>query len=79
VGILRVQWLLVALASVAGGAAYAVSGRRWWRGYLGDPVKHARAESGLWMSLPLISRRIMTIASLAALVVAGAALLLVGR
>jgi hypothetical protein len=73
------QWLLVTLASVAGGVAHAVSGRGWWREYLGDPVKHARAESDVWMSLPLISRRIMTIASLAALVLAGAALVLVGR
>lgn len=73
------QWLLVALASVAGGAAYAISGRRWWRGYLGDPVKHARAESDTWMSLPLIWRRIATIATLATILVAGAVLVLAGR
>lgn len=73
------RWLLVALVSVAGGAAYAVSGRRWWRGYLGDPVKHARAESDTWMSLPPIWRRIMTIASVVVLVLGGAALALVGR
>jgi len=60
-------WWLVTLASLAGGVAYAVSGRRWWRTYRGDPVTHARAESGV------------QVAALAALAVAGGVLLVVGR
>ncbi|BEP12325.1 hypothetical protein acdb102_06360 [Acidothermaceae bacterium B102] len=38
-------WWLVVLGAVAGGAAYAWSGRRWWQNYLGAPAAHARAES----------------------------------
>lgn len=36
------MWL-VACSSLAGGAAYAWSGRRWWRIYQGDPAAHGRA------------------------------------
>jgi hypothetical protein len=61
------QWLLVALASVARGTAYAAIGRHWWRGYRRDPAKHARAESAAW------------VAALAALAVAGTVFLVIGR
>ena len=58
-------WWLVALCAVAGGAAYALSGLRWWRKYQGDPASHSRGESaGL-------------IAILGALAVAGVVLLVV--
>jgi hypothetical protein len=45
------RWWLVALWSVAGGAAYALSGRRWMRSYRGDPAAHARGESLAWLAL----------------------------
>ena len=33
------------LAAAAGGAGYAVSSWLWWRAYVQDPARHARAES----------------------------------
>jgi hypothetical protein len=42
-------WWLAALAAVAGGVGYAVSGRLWWAAYLRDPERHARAESRLYL------------------------------
>ena len=45
------RWWLVALWSVAGGAAYALSGRRWLHGYRGDPAAHARGESLAWLAV----------------------------
>jgi hypothetical protein len=45
------RWWLVALASIAGGAAYALAGRRWLRAYRGDPAAHARGESAAWLAL----------------------------
>jgi len=57
------MWWLAAVCAVAGGAAYALSGLRWWRRYQGDPASHSRGESaGL-------------IAILGALAVAGVVLL----
>ena len=38
-------WWLAGLASVAGGAAYAVSARLWWLDYQRDPVASARGMS----------------------------------
>ncbi len=45
------QWWLVALCAVAGGAGYALSGRRWMRGYRAEPSLHARGESPAWLAL----------------------------
>jgi hypothetical protein len=45
------RWWLVALWSSVGGAAYALSGRRWMRTYRGDPAAHARGESLAWLVL----------------------------
>ena len=45
------HWWLVALWSVVGGAAYALSGGRWMRTYRGDPAAHARGESPAWLAL----------------------------
>ncbi len=45
------RWWLVALWSVVGGAAYALSGVRWMRRYRGDPEAHARGESLAWITL----------------------------
>jgi hypothetical protein len=61
------QWWLVAIWSTIGGAAYALSGRRWLRAYRAEPARHAQAESALQLA-------VMTAAALAAL-----ALLLIYR
>jgi len=45
------HWWLVAAWSAGGGAAYALSGRRWLRGYRHDPAAHARGESLAWLAL----------------------------
>ena len=45
------RWWLVALWSVVGGAAYALSGVRWLRGYRGDPAAHAPGESLAFLAL----------------------------
>jgi hypothetical protein len=45
------HWWLVALWSVVGGGGYALSGRRWMRGYRADPAAHARGESFAWLVL----------------------------
>jgi hypothetical protein len=50
----------VAIWSTIGGAAYALSGRRWLRVYRAEPARHARAESVVWLGL-------MTVAALAGL------------
>jgi len=61
------MWWLAAVCAVAGGAAYAMSGLRWWRKYQRDPASHSRGDSaGL-------------IAIVGALAVAGAVLLVLGR
>ena len=45
------RWLLVALCSVAGGAAYGLSGRRWIRRYRAEPAANARGESAVLLAL----------------------------
>ena len=45
------RWWLVALWSLVGGAAYALSGRRWMHTYRRDPAAHARGESLAWLTL----------------------------
>src|SRR3954449_9917537 len=45
------RWWLVALWSLVGGAAYALSGRRWMRTYRGEPAAHARGASLAWLAL----------------------------
>ncbi|HXH78722.1 hypothetical protein [Nocardioides sp.] len=60
------RWWLVGLCAIAGGIGYALSGVRWMRSYRGDPAAHSRGESVLLLFV------------LAVLVIAGAALLLVG-
>jgi hypothetical protein len=61
------QGWLVALSSLAGGAAYALSGHRWMRSYRAQPALHARGDSPAWPAL------------LAAAAVAGVALAVLGR
>jgi hypothetical protein len=61
------MWWLVAVCAVAGGAAYALSGLRWWRRYQGDPASHSRGESAGW------------IATLGLVAFAGLVLLVLGR
>jgi hypothetical protein len=60
-------WSLVALCSVAGGAAYALGGRSWLKAYRGDPALHGRGAPAPWLL------------ALAAAAIAGLALLLLGR
>ncbi len=45
------RWWLVAIASMFGGALYAVNGRRWFRAYRSEPAMHARGESPMWLAL----------------------------
>ena len=54
-------WWLVAWWSILGGAAYALSGRRWMRAYRAQPAVHGRGEPALWLAL-------LTIAAIAGLV-----------
>ncbi|MEZ0449365.1 hypothetical protein [Cellulomonas sp. ICMP 17802] len=61
------QWALVVVCSVAGGVAYALSGRRWVRLYRSDPSAHSRGESAAWL------------VCLVVVALAGLALLLIGR
>jgi hypothetical protein len=42
---------LVALWAAIGGAAYALSGRRWLYRYRADPAAHARGESLAWLAM----------------------------
>jgi hypothetical protein len=44
------QWLLVAVASLAGGTAYALAGRRWLVAYRTEPEEHGRGESAAWLA-----------------------------
>jgi hypothetical protein len=45
------RWALVALCSAAGGAAYALSGRRWMRAYRAEPAVHGPGEPVVWLAL----------------------------
>jgi len=45
------QWPLVALASLAGGTAYALGGRRWLATYRTEPERHGRGESAAWLAV----------------------------
>src|SRR4051812_34177383 len=49
------RWWLAALWSLVGGAAYALSGRRWMRTYRGNPAAHARGESLAWLTLMAVA------------------------
>jgi len=44
------RWWLAGLFSLAGGGAYALSGRRWLRTYRAEPAVHARGESAAWLA-----------------------------
>ena len=48
------RWPLVALCSVAGGAAYALAGRRWMHAYRAAPDIHGPGESVAWLVLLVI-------------------------
>jgi hypothetical protein len=39
------RWWLVVAAALAGGAGYALGGRRWWHAYQQDPSAHAGGAS----------------------------------
>jgi hypothetical protein len=43
-------WWLSVLAAAAGGAGYALSGRRWWAAYQRDPVTNAQGESPVYVT-----------------------------
>jgi len=61
------RWWLVTLCSIAGGAAYALSGRRWLRAYRAQPAVHGRGESAAWLALLTVTA------------IAGVALLVINR
>jgi hypothetical protein len=61
------RWWLVALCSVAGGAAYALSGRRWIRTYREQPAVRARGESATWLAMVGLA----AVAGLALLLISG--------
>jgi hypothetical protein len=42
------HWWLTALAAVAGGAGYALNGRRWWAAYLRNPAKNTDGPPALY-------------------------------
>jgi hypothetical protein len=42
---------LVALAAVAGGVVYVLSGRRWLRAYRREPDRLGPGESALWLGV----------------------------
>ncbi|MCW2995093.1 MAG: hypothetical protein JWQ18_2588 [Conexibacter sp.] len=44
------HWVLVAVASLAGGTAYALAGRRWLASYRTEPEEHGRGESAAWLA-----------------------------
>jgi hypothetical protein len=44
------QWLLVVLASLVGGTAYALGGRRWLAAYRTEPEAHGRGASAAWLT-----------------------------
>lgn len=60
-------WWLVGLWAIAGGAAYALSGRRWMRGYRAHPAVHGRGESAAWLALVAVTAT----AGLALLLISG--------
>ena len=60
-------WAPMVLASIAGGGAYALSGRRWLRTYRTEPAVHGRGESAAWL------------AAVALVAIAGLALLVLER
>lgn len=62
----RAGWL-VAVCSLAGGTAYALSGRRWVRIYRAEPAKNSRGESAAWLAVAGV------------LATAGLVLLMIGR
>ena len=45
------RWWLVACCAIAGGAAYALSGRHWMGAYRAQPAEHGRGESAGWLAL----------------------------
>jgi hypothetical protein len=47
-------WWLMVLCAIAGGVAYAWSGRRWWRSYLGAPAAHARGDSAAVLAVVVL-------------------------
>jgi hypothetical protein len=61
------RWWLMALASLLGGAGYALAGGRWIHAYRGAPHKYGRGESAVWLT------------ALSAVAVAGIVVLVLGR
>jgi hypothetical protein len=63
-GALDGRWWLVAVGSLAGGAAYGLSGRLWLRAYRAEPAQHGRGQPAMWLAAVTIA----AIAGLALLV-----------
>jgi len=54
---------LTPIAAVAGGAAYAWAGRRWWHSYQDAPAEHSRGEQ----TVVLVAAAVLALACLIAL------------
>jgi hypothetical protein len=61
------QWALMVFSAIAGGGAYALSGRRWLRTYRREPALHSRGESAAYLT------------AVALVAIAGLALLMLER
>lgn len=48
------RWWLVLVSAAAGGVAYALAGRSWWRRYRLDPAAHSRGESMAWLAVLVV-------------------------
>jgi hypothetical protein len=44
-------WALTILSAIAGGAAYALGGRRWVRAYRREPATYGPGESAAWLAV----------------------------
>jgi hypothetical protein len=45
------RWWLMAVASLLGGAGYALAGSHWMRAYRGAPHEYGRGESAAWLTV----------------------------
>jgi hypothetical protein len=61
------RWWLMALASLLGGAGYALAGRHWMHAYRGAPHEYGRGDSAAWLT------------AVSAVAVIGMVLLVLGR
>lgn len=56
---------LTPIVAVAGGAAYAWAGRRWWRRYQGAPAEHSRGEQAVVLVAAVVVALVFLVALVA--------------